>query len=189
MFCLLNTPSQIYLDFPPLVPLEDIFYTSFDVITERSKNQQKQNIIQSNTQSDNVEKAERFLIEISGALPRKTLVRKLLLLMFPKGIELISIRKICRAPLNDLLFLIGMYLDVIKGSLTNNILDQYMQICFDQLSKTQRSQKSDLAVLSFAREYFEKNQKESQHLLPSISHILKELDSEFNYQQEHIVQI
>jgi hypothetical protein len=82
-----------------------------------------------------------------------------------------------------------MYLDVIKDSLTNNILDQYMQICFDQLSKTQRGQKSDLDVLSFAREYLEKNQKKSQNFIPSIYNILKELDQKFNYQQEHIVQI
>jgi hypothetical protein len=177
------------MDFPPLVPIEEIFYTSFDVIRERSSNQQKQNMIQLNKESDNAEKGERFLIEISGALPRKTLIRKLLLLIFPNGLELISIRKICRAPLNDLLFLIGMYLDVIKDSLTNNVLDQYMKICFDQLSKIQRSQKSDLAVLSFARIYLEKNQKKSHNLIPSISNILKELNQEFDYQQDYIVQI
>jgi hypothetical protein len=171
------------MNFPPLVPIEEMFYTSFDVIREISNKQQKRNMIQSTTQSNNVEKAERFLIEISGALPRKTLIRKLLLLIFPKGLELISIRKICRAPLNDLLLLIGMYLDVIKDSLTSNILDQYMKICFDLLSKTQRSQKSDLDVLSFAREHFEKSQKKSQNLLPSISNILKELNQESNYHQ------
>jgi hypothetical protein len=111
------------------------------------------------------------------------------LLIFPKGLELISIRKICRAPLNDLLLLIGMYIDVIKSSLTNNILDQYMEICFDQLSKTQRNQKNDSTVLSFAREHLENNQKKSQNLIPSISNILKELGPEFNYQQEYVVQI
>jgi hypothetical protein len=161
--------------------LEETFYTPFDVLREISNKQQKLKMIQSNNKSDNVEKAERFLIEISGALPIKTLIRKLLLLIFPKGLELISIRKICRAPFNDLLFLIGMHLDVIKGSLTNNILDQYMQICNDQLSEIQRGQKSDLDVLSFAREYLEKNQKKSQNLIPSIFHILKELGSDFNY--------
>jgi hypothetical protein len=189
MFYSINWPLQTNIDFPPLIPIEETFYTSFDVIREISNNQQKQNRIQSNKEGDNAEKAEKFLIEISGALPRKTLIRKLLLLIFPKGLELISIRKICRAPLNDLLCLIGMYLDVIKSSLTNNILDQYMKICLDQLSKTQRNQKNDSTVLSFTRGYLEKNQKKSQSLIPSISHILKELDPEFNYQQKHIVQI
>jgi hypothetical protein len=189
MFYLINLPSQTNIDFPPLIPIEETLYTSFDVIRELSNNPQKQNIIQSKKEGDNTEKAEKFLIEISGALPRKTLIRKLLLLIFPKGLGLISIRKICRAPLNDLLFLTGMYLDVIKSSLTNNILNQYMEICFDQLSKTQRNQKNDLIVLSFTREYLEKKQKKSQNLIPSISNILKELGPEFNYQQEHIVQI
>jgi hypothetical protein len=64
-----------------------------------------------------------------------------------------------------------------------------MEICVNQLSKIQRSQNSDLTVLSFAREYLEKNQKKSQNLIQSISNILKELNQEFNYRQDYLVQM
>jgi hypothetical protein len=161
MFQMLNTLPQKNMIFPPLMTMEEALNYSIQTQKVISNQQPKHNISQSSKEGEYQQKAERLLIEISGAIPRKILIRKLLLLIFPNGLELISIRKICPAPLDDLLFLIGIYIAEIQSSLTQNILDQYMQICIDLLTNIQRKQKNDLPVLRFAREYFVNHQKKS----------------------------
>jgi hypothetical protein len=81
---------------------------------------------------------ERLLIEISDSFPRKTLIRKLLLLIFPNELESISISKNCKASLNGLLFFIVLFDDGMSNYLNQDILNQCIQICIDLLSKIQR---------------------------------------------------
>jgi hypothetical protein len=178
MFQMVNTLPQKNMEFLPFIQMEEGLNHSIQARKVISNKQPKHNISQSNKEAEFQQNAEQLLIEISGAIPRKILIRKLLLLIFPDGLELISIRKICRAPLDDLLLLIGMYITEIKNSLTQNILDQYMQICIDLLANTQRKQKSDLPVLRFAKKYFVSHQKKGLKTIPSISNILKELNTE-----------
>jgi hypothetical protein len=141
MFQMFNTLPQNNVRFPPVIQMEEDINHSIQARKVILNKQPTHNILQSNKETEYQQKAERLLIEISGAIPRKILIRRLLLLIFPNGLELISIRKMCRSPLNDLLFLIGMYIAEIKNSLTHNIIDQYMQICIDLLTNTQRKQK------------------------------------------------
>jgi hypothetical protein len=74
-----------------------------------------------------------------------------------------------------------MYIAEIKKSLTQNILDQYMQICIDLLTNTQRKQKNDLPVLRYAKNYFINHQKRSLKTISSISNILKELKTDISF--------
>jgi hypothetical protein len=110
------------------------------------------------TQMSNIEKAENFLIQISGAVPRTSLIRKLLLLIFPKGSISISIRKIKRSSFNDLIKMIGENLILIQSLITDQIISDWMKIGFDKLSFSKRNQKTDSLVRAFTSNYFRQYQ-------------------------------
>jgi hypothetical protein len=124
---------------------------------------------QQEQKNENFALAEQFFVKIVGAVPRQTLIRKLLLLLFPKGINSISIRKMRRNTLKELLGLIENNLNLIQIHFTKEIQDQWIRICFNKLLNSQRRQKSDFTILQFANEYLISNHQISQRVLPSFT--------------------
>jgi hypothetical protein len=91
---------------------------------ESSHQVKGQNSFQGSKQTQelsNLQQASKFLIEIIGVIPRQTLIRKLLLLLFPRGKGFITIRKIQRHSNRDLLLLVGANINMIKQSFTETI--------------------------------------------------------------------
>jgi hypothetical protein len=109
---------------------------------------------------ENREKGENYLISLCGAIPRKSLIRSFLLMLFPNGYLQISLRKINRAPLTDLIQLIGENLIIIKVNLSNEKYRKWLWSCYLKLSEAQRSKKNDLIVLKFAISFL--NQKSEE---------------------------
>jgi hypothetical protein len=108
-------------------------------------------------QASIIQKAKNFFIELSGAIPRQTLIRKLLLLLFTQGINEISLRKIKRSTESELLKMIGTNLDLIKSLITEEIKNKWIILCFEKLSLAKRPKKTDSQVLAFIHHYFTKN--------------------------------
>jgi hypothetical protein len=74
--------SKAKIIFPLLIPPCDFFPRSFCF-------QEKE----ANSQFFFIQQAKYFLTELSGDIPRRSLIRKLLLLLFPQGINQISLKK------------------------------------------------------------------------------------------------
>jgi hypothetical protein len=138
--------SKTKIIFPLLIPSCDFFPRSF-CFQEKEEN----------SQSFFIQQGKYFLIEISGDIPRRSLIRKLLLLLFPQGINQISLRKIKRSSLIELFTIIGENLDFIRIYMTEEIKNQWMILCYKKLSLAKRVQHTDYKVLLFIYDYF--NQK------------------------------
>jgi hypothetical protein len=145
------------------------------------KSFQKNNKIQ---EFKNIQQATRFFIEIVGAIPRQSLIRKLLLMIFPKGKGIISIRKIQRNSNKELLLYVGENIDMIKDYFTQTIQYQWLEVCIQKISCAQRKHETDNRVLLFANEQWEKFQLKNRKLLPSCSDLLKEIDRKSNLRNE-----
>jgi hypothetical protein len=99
--------------------------------------------------------AINFFIETLEAVPRPTLISNLLLIMFPKGINNLSIRKITRTPSKDLLFLIGENIHLIRKHFSDEIKHRWFEICYDKLKDAKRQQKNDSIIFQFLNQYFQ----------------------------------
>jgi hypothetical protein len=99
--------------------------------------------------------ATNFFIEIMEAIPRPTLIRGLLLIMFPKGINNLSIRKITRTPSKDLMFMIGENIHLIHSNISDTIKLQWFKNCYNKLKNARRQHKNDLIVFQFLTKYFQ----------------------------------
>jgi hypothetical protein len=145
-----------------LPPNESVNQFHFPTACQFRQTQQEQ-------KNENFALVEQFFVKIVGAVPRQILIRKLLLLLFPKGINSISIRKMRRNTLKVLLGLIENNLNLIQIHFTKEIQDQWISICFNKLSNNQRRQKSDFTILQFTSEYLLSNHQISQSVLPSFA--------------------
>jgi hypothetical protein len=130
--------------FPPLITLFP--HTNEEIGNSYLKYQFQKAII-------NVHKAEEFFHQISGGIPREILIRELLFKIFPLGMNNISLRKIRRLPILDLLRIIGENLFIIKMNLTHQIQEEWLKICFEKLRSAQRNKRDDFLVLNFAIEF------------------------------------
>jgi hypothetical protein len=99
--------------------------------------------------------AINFFIETLEAVPRPTLIRNLLLIMFPKGINNLSIRKITRTPSKDLLFLIGENIHLIRKHFSDEIKYRWFEISYNKLKDAKRQQKNDQVIFQFLNQYFQ----------------------------------
>jgi hypothetical protein len=99
--CIVKFQSKI--KFPSLFPPNNFFSPSFSFQEEK------------NIQPSSIQNGKDFLIEIAGTIPRKSLIRKLLLFLFPHGINHISARKIKRSSEIELFEVIGENLELIKS--------------------------------------------------------------------------
>lgn len=107
----------------------------------------------SNFQNEFENQAEGFFIKLVGAVPRPTLIRTLMLMIFPQGFGSFSVRKITRTPSKNLLLLIGNYLHLIQSHLSEKIMHQWMRTCYEKLNNAQRLQKNDSHVLLFIQNH------------------------------------
>jgi hypothetical protein len=99
--------------------------------------------------------AIKFFIETMNAVPRPALIRNLLLMMFPKGINNLSIRKITRTPSKDLLSMIGENIHLIHSRFSDKIKHQWFETCYNKLKDAKRQQKNDSIIFQFMKNYFQ----------------------------------
>jgi hypothetical protein len=87
-------------------------------------------------QHDFEKQSESFFIELVGIVPRVSFIRNLLLMIFPNGIKGMSIQKIKRTPLKDLLRIIGENLHFIQSYFSEEIKHQWIQSYYEILKST-----------------------------------------------------
>jgi hypothetical protein len=98
---------------------------------------------------DSAHIAREFFSSISGGVPRPELIKDLVKLTFPDGINSISLRKIMRYSNEDLLYLIGENIAQIQSKLTSEIYQRWLEECHEKLTKAARIKKTDYSVLLF----------------------------------------
>jgi hypothetical protein len=104
-------------------------------------------------------KVEMFFKEMIWEIPRQSFIRKMLLLIFPKGHRSISVRKIQRNSMDELLLLVGNNIMMIKSHFSQEIQWKWFHVCIEKVSKIKRSHQSDFTILHVAREKLKLLQK------------------------------
>jgi hypothetical protein len=121
-------------------------YSHFQISESHNSTQKKSNLYF-------YQEAEIFFIQIAGAIPRNSLIRDFLLLLFPQGHPLISIQQIKRYTVNELLLFIGKNVALIQNFLVAEIQFHWLNRCIQKLKNIKRTQRTDLVILHFALYY------------------------------------
>jgi hypothetical protein len=143
-----NDPNQYIQQHVNQIHSNKCYKTS---VHENESSQMIQNV--KFVQQDFEKQSESFFIQLVGTVPRVSFIRNLLLMIFPNGMKQLSMRKITRSPLKNLLRIIGENLHFIKSYFSEEIKHKWIQSCYEILKNAQRLQKNDLILFGFLKSH------------------------------------